>query len=79
MQWVKAGMMAHELEVLRLTSTDHQGDVVMAAAQPSEASKADTPVHVFHPFHFKDIKVNGSTMCECGIRTRSNCKTHGSK
>jgi hypothetical protein len=35
----------------------------MAAAQPSKASKADTPVDVFHPFPIKYIPVNGSTMC----------------
>jgi hypothetical protein len=49
MQWVEAGMIATELEVLRLTSTDIQDNVARAAAKPSKASKADTPVHVFHP------------------------------
>jgi hypothetical protein len=78
MQWVEDGMIATELEVLRLTSTDIQDNVARAAAQPSKASKADTPVHVLHLLPIKDIPVNGSTMCECGIRTR-NCKTHGSK
>ena len=78
MQWVEDGMFATELEVLRLTSTDHQDNVAMAAAQPSKASKADTPVHVFHPFRIKYIPVNGSTMCGHGTRTR-NFKIHGSK
>jgi hypothetical protein len=50
----------------------------MAAAQSSKASKADTPVHVFHPFPIKYIPVNGSTKCCCGRRTR-DCKTHGRK
>ena len=79
MQWAEDGMLATELEVQQLTSTDIQDNVARTAAKPSsKASKADTPVHVFHPLLIKDIPVNGSTMCECDIRTR-NCRTHGSK
>jgi hypothetical protein len=72
-------MIATELEVQQLTSTDIQDNVARTAAKPSsKASKADTPVRVFHHLPIKDIPVNGSTMCECGIRTR-NCRRHGSK
>jgi hypothetical protein len=78
MQWVNGDMIATELEALPLTSTDYQEDVVMAAAQPSKASKAYTPVPVFHPHPYKEIPVNGSTKCCCGRRTRT-CKTQGRK
>jgi hypothetical protein len=60
MQWAEAGMIATELEVQQLTSTDIQDNVARTAAKPSsKASKADTPVHVLHSIPIKDIPVNG--------------------
>jgi hypothetical protein len=48
MRWVDDDMPATELEMLRLTSADVHADVEMAAAQPSEVSKVDTPAPMFN-------------------------------